>query len=419
MTRQIPLALVQAWTMRMRRPLRTLTTRADVKRSLSMPRLTDELEALASRFHAPVRREVRRLMRSSPRVADLASVFPGAVHALAARRGPPAARLRALSLIEQGEPMKSVARTLDLPLWLRRLPPEAFRGTLGTVPGSEAFSRRIANRIPVNAAETAFWLATLVFAIRAADEDFAIWLAEQPIYAEAGNPEVLFPVLAAYAWFSRAASTAAHRLIVVPWRPEIAIDTALCAAKSWLNRIRLVIQLRDDTISETWLAPGSAQGFDIIALTTSAEILKEAQAMHNCVDQYIDRLTRDRCRLFSIRRDGTRMATMEIGPHPRETGVLSIMQLKARHNMPASLDVWQAAHAWLAQQPGLKRLPAMMVPPAPMNGATWNDLMQPYRDAAAGAPWLPSRDLEQSLAALDVQLADLARRGGVSSWLFT
>ena len=58
--------------------------------------------------------------------------------------------------------------------------------------------------------------------------------------------------------------------------------------------------------------------------------------MQNCADQYADRLSRDKCRLFSIRRRGVRVATLEIGPHPREAGVLAISQLKARHNMPAA-----------------------------------------------------------------------------------
>ena len=70
--------------------------------------LTNDQEALIARYAAPVRRELRRLIRSSERLAELASVFPGAVHALATRRGPPAARLQALSLIEQGAPLKVV-----------------------------------------------------------------------------------------------------------------------------------------------------------------------------------------------------------------------------------------------------------------------------------------------------------------------
>jgi hypothetical protein len=381
--------------------------------------LSDELERFASRFAAPARREIRRLMRSSPRLADLSIVFPAAIYALAQRRGSASERHAALSLVEEGAPLRAVARALDLPLWLRRLPPESFREPIPALPGSEVFTRRIAARLPTAPRNSAFWLESVGFAVNACHEEFALWLAEQRLFDEPGNPERLFPVLAAYAWFSGAIATRAHRLIVVPWRPEIAFDTALCAAKSWFNRIRLVLQLRDGVITDTWLLGGQVNGFTIQPITTNETILAEAHAMQNCADQYAERLSLDKCRLFSIRRNGTRIATMEIGPHQREPGMLAITQLKARHNMAAPVDVWQAAHAWMAMQNGLKRLPSLAPPERPLDDDTWQALMAPYRHARNGAPWLAPSATLTAFADLDADLAELARRGGVSSWLFT
>lgn len=378
-----------------------------------------EMDAFLDRFHVSVRRDVRRLARASPRLAELAIVFPAAVYAIATRRGPLAARQHALALIERGATLKAVARALDVPFWLRRLPPEAFAGPLPALPSSESFARRVANRLPASPAESAFWLASAAFAVRACHEDFALWLAEQSLFSEQGDPARLFGVLSAYAWFSTAETCRAHDLIVVPWRPEIAFDTALCAAKSWLNRLRLMLQLGEGVITDTWLSSGATMGYTFVPLVERRAILEEAQAMQNCADQYAERLARDKCRLFSIRRQGAHVATLEIGPHPRETGVLTITQLKARHNMPAPLEVWQAAHAWLATQSGLKRLPPMMAPERPLSADTWNKLMQPYREQKEGAPWLPQVASQSSFAELDMELADLARRGCVSSWLFT
>ncbi|MEL7048204.1 MAG: hypothetical protein AAFO75_04435, partial [Pseudomonadota bacterium] len=282
------------------------------------------------------------------------------------------------------------------------------------------FTRRIAARLPGHACDTAFWLQTLSFANEACGDDFALWLAEQQIYDLAGEPPKLFGVFAAYAWHStQAAGSRAHDLIVVPWRPEIAFDTALCAAKSWLNRMRLVIQLGPGAISDPWLEAGRCGHFDFVALTDQVEILEEAQAMQNCADQYADRLSRDKCRLFSIRRGQHRVATLEIGPHPREAGVLAVTQLKARHNMPASIEVWQAAHAWLSSQAGLKRLQSVVGPERPFNIKLWNELIEPYRQARNDAPWLTRKPDQASFLRMDSSLADLAKRGGVTSWLFT
>lgn len=380
---------------------------------------TEELELWAARFEPAVRREVRRLVRSSPRLADLAIVFPGLLHAVAGRHGAAAARLQAQALIESGAPLKLVARTLGLPAWLRRLPPEAFAGPTPQLPGGENFTRAIVARLPRRRAEAALWLGSVAFAAEAAGEDFALWIAEQPVFGEASDPHKTFAVLAAYAWFSARPQTRAARLIVIPWRPEIAFDTALCAAKSWLNRLRLVLQLQAGVLADGWLEPGEANGFTFSPLLADDTLLEEAHAMQNCADQYADRLARDKARLFSVRCRGGRVATLEIGPHPRESGVLAIVQLKARHNVPAPLEVWQAAHAWMARQTGLKRLPSMAVPERPFDQRRWRDLMVPYRQARGGAPWLPALASSGSFAVLDVDMADLARRGGVSSWLFT
>jgi hypothetical protein len=380
---------------------------------------TDEWENIVGRFAYPARREVRRLMRSSSRLVDLAVVFPGAMYALATRWRSPETRREALALVEEGAALKAVARTLDLPLWLRRLPPEAFPRPIDGLPVSEAFSRRIANRLPGSPAQSAFWLQSVAFGAKACNEDFALWLADQAVYSEAGNPDQLFGVLAAYAWHSRATQTRAHSLIVVPWRPEIAFDTALCAAKSWLNRMRLVLQLGPGVITDPWLAGGTVRGLTFVPLLDRTEILAEARAMQNCADQYAERLADDRCRLFSVRREREHVATLEIGPHSREAGMLAITQLKGRHNMAAPLDVWQAAYAWMSSLSGLRRLPPRLPPDRRLDDEAWTQLMAPYRRRTGGAPWLPEQATPTVFDKFNAEMSDLARRGGVSSWLFT
>jgi hypothetical protein len=99
--------------------------------------------------------------------------------------------------------------------------------------------------------------------------------------------------------------------------------------------------------------------------------------------------------------------------------MLAITQLKARHNMAAPLDVWQAAYAWLAAQSGLRRLPPRLPPERKLDEDAWAQLMAPYRKAAGGAPWLPETPTQAVFDALNAEMGDLARRGGVSSWLFT
>jgi hypothetical protein len=387
------------------------TFKADTK-----PSRPPDLVHLIRRFDRDRRAWVRRLVHSSPRAADLAIVFPGALYAIADRNSSIDIRRRALDLVLNGAALRDVAQALDLPLWLRRLPPEAFAGPIGKLPGSEMFSRRIVNQLPTAAENGAFWLKAVSFGAYACDEHFALWLARQPVYSESGDPARLFGLLAAYAWHSQAELSRARGLIVVPWRPEMSLDTAICATKSWLNRIRLVLQLGPGAITDSWLQAGEVQTFSFVPLLEQSQILAESRAMQ---DQYADRLARDKCRIFSVRRQGVRVATLEVGPHARETGVLAINQLKARHNMPASAEIWRAAHAWLGTQKDLKRAATLNPPSRPIDAEAWQSLTAAYRTSQYGAPWLPERLDTDTLATLDTDIAALARRAGVSSWLFT
>ena len=137
---------------------------------------------IAIRFTAKVRRSVRAFIATSPRAADLANVFPGAAYVIATKAAPEADIDKAMRLTLDGAPLRDVARTLGLPLWLRRLPPEAFRVAPGPLPCSEMFTRRIANHLPAATDESAFWLASVAFAAKACDEYFSLWLAAQLIF---------------------------------------------------------------------------------------------------------------------------------------------------------------------------------------------------------------------------------------------
>lgn len=399
--------------------MRSLLGRRDADRAPDTMDAVADVEVIARRFAIENRREVRRIMRLSPRMIDLATIFPGALYAIADSDLDADVRRHAMELVLEGAQLKDVAHALGLPMWLRRLPAEAYSGSIPKLPMSDVFSRRIVNCLPQTRTESASWLQAVAFGAEAVHEDFAIWLASQPLFAGGIEPRRAFAVLAAYAWYSGQPYKPAHGLIMVPWRPEISFETAICAAKSWLNRVRLTLQLRPGVVTDPWLTPGEHKGLTFQPLLNSDHLLEEAQAMHNCADQFSDRIARDRSRLWSVRRrNGQRLATLEIAQHLREAGVLDIVQLKSRHNLPAPLEVWQAAHAWMGSQEGLRRAPPLVLPSRPLDPVAWTTLMQPYRQQKDGAPWLPENLSLATLGALDADMADLARRSGVSSWLF-
>ena len=73
----------------------------------------------------------------------------------------------------------------------------------------------------------------------------------------------------------------------------------------------------------------------------------------------------------------------------------------------------------MSAQSGLKRTPPLAVVERGWDQTAWRALMQPYRQSRVGAPWIDSDASHLMFAGLDADLCDLARRAGVSSWLFT
>lgn len=363
-----------------------------------------------------------RLLASSPRIAELADTFPGLVHALASKRGSLSERRKALAEIRNGVPLKTVAETLRMPMWMRRLPAKAFGHLPPELPQSKRFNRNIANRIPSSHGLSPFWLEAILFAERAAEEDFAFWLAAQPhkCFDRPHGTHDAFVILAAYAWYSRHPEFEASQLIRTKWHPLMSFNTAMCASMSWLNRITLALAVHGPALQDCWLQPRKVRGFDIVPLQSCDEILAEARKMNNCIDQYARRLTGNLCRLFSIRRNNKSVATIEIGFHRMEDNVLTITQLKGRRNVPVGTEIWQAAYAWLAEQPNLMKdnsLPRVFRSVRP-DQSVWGNLWTPYRKAKDGAVWVPSRVTHGTLRGLNNSLVKLADNCDIHSWLF-
>jgi hypothetical protein len=116
-------------------------------------------------------------MRHS-RVADLAVSFPALLFALAVPRSglDPA---RAIDRAIEGASLAKVAAAADVPLWLRRLPPEALSRPLGKLPDGEVFRRQIANHLPHSPKVSPIWLQAVADIADLAHEAAAVWIARE------------------------------------------------------------------------------------------------------------------------------------------------------------------------------------------------------------------------------------------------
>ena len=92
--------------------------------------------------------------------------------------------------------------------------------------------------------------------------------------------------------------------------------------------------------------------------------------MNHCVRTYADTLLINECRLWSLRREGKRIATLEV--RNQEHGLACIGQLRGLSNAPVDRDIWWIASRWLLRV-DLRQI-------APLPADSWDNI--PGADAA-------------------------------------
>lgn len=346
---------------------------------LQMPASGSIRAARMARFAAPYGNLIAGLTAAAPQGEDLAESFPALLFALVSGYGTATQRERAYAVILDGGALKEAAAFLDLPLWLRRLPPEAFSSPLPAIPTDPVFELRIANYVPDAAEGAREWLEEVALAASISDHAFALWIARQAHMVPASRRGLAFLLIAAWQWYGKQPGTIGHRLVEHAWSPKIGLRRAREEMNKWRRRADLACLLGEG-IESNWLHAGHAGGYEFVPLVTLEDFLEEARVMHNCLDQYADRLSTGMVRVFSIRRRGRPVADVELGPMCPERRRPQITQLKAARNRRAPSAVRAATEEWIDTQP-LSSLPLRpgRVRAAPEERARL-DFWQPFLD---------------------------------------
>lgn len=344
-----------------------------------------------NRFRSEVRSAVADLAARHPRLAELTVSFPALAVALTHPHGRFDPAIVA-ALVVAGEPLTVAAATAGVPLWLRKVPPECFFGALPPLPDSPDFVRRIANHLPRAGRNAKAWLEAVAITAFWGNDDVAVWMARE-VCRTARRIRVLdrqqIRRVALWAWFSARPDTRAHVLIEKRWNPAMNMATAQNWARLWTETIDLYLNLGDGTLRNMWLTPATVEGFDFVPLATAADVLAEAQAMDNCLRTYGSALAHNVSRLWSVRRNGVRLATLRL-TRSRDEPLPNLCELRLPGNRQATEELWWAAHQWLRTH-DLRLVPHDKIAwdRAPLDAGLWRQLWRPW--------WLEKRRLPRSL----------------------
>lgn len=364
---------------------------------VASPVIDPDPEASFTRFREEVREAVALTARTHPRLRDLAASCPAALVAIAApgeANDAQAASAKARALVIEGRPLAQVCAALDLPWWLRRARPETFKARPPKLPDTPALRRAIGPFVPTGATgfdcdadDPARWLDIVVCAFETADEEIGAWAAR----CAAQTPEQIWDhdmrLTLLWAWFARRSGA---------WAPRIGWSHARELAGAWRTRMEFDIFGGP----AAWaLAGGEFEGFMFTPLTTREDIAEEGAAMGHCVASYARMVAIRECALWSLRRDGERVATLEVGA---ECGAdfITVRQLYGPGNAPAPREAWRAATLF-----SLQRADAALAEAAPRVSEddvqrAWERLFEPYWAAKGGvSAWAPLRPRERELLA--------------------
>ncbi|MDN5000935.1 PcfJ domain-containing protein [Bradyrhizobium sp. GCM10027634] len=361
---------------------------------------SDLLERRLRRYHPHVQGAVRALAMRHPRLADLAASFPALLFALAVPRGGLDPACAVASVID-GAALAQTAALANMPMWLRKMPPEAFVSPIPHLPDGELFRRQIANHLPRSPKLAPAWLQLVADAAALAHEPVAAWIAREYVRAPQQVPAARLRRISLWAWFSAEPATSGHDLIERPWTPDMRIDAACSAASDWQTAVSLHVNLGRRPIADMWLRGGRIAGYEFLPLDSIAAIIEEAKVMRNCLRTYGTHLAHDQTRMWSVRKDGERVATLQIARRYRDP-LPNIVQLKGPGNIEVSRELWWAARQWLHRHD----LSQIVIKPrnwgtAPLDRESWMSLWRPYWLAKRRIPdWLPLAPSREALEAL-------------------
>lgn len=356
-----------------------------------------------NRFERGARRRLRKLAGLSPRLGDLILSFPGAAFAIATSSIDPDLTGEAVRRVKAGCSLKEVAQPLGLPMWLKRVPPEAFTGQLTVLPDGDMFAQKIAQRIPQNPAYASCWLNWVSFAGLAGDHEFALWIAAQKPPFVRPVPVVQVPLrpLAVFAWLSNHGEGPARELIEKPWQPSMRFETATEAMRKWLDAIAQRFRpVRPRRGPGRYSRRNSGNGLRMVPLRTGPQLREEGRVMNHCVGTYAHLVASGECQIFSVRKGEIRLATMEIRRHGQRKAY-GIIQLQGPGNSRVPEPVPSFARSWVERYSN-DPASALVADDEEFTiaPAAWRQLWSPYADAKG---W---NGLEATPASLDKLLAE-------------
>jgi hypothetical protein len=188
-----------------------------------------------------------------------------------------------------------------------------------------------------------YWLRAVRYAHEIAGSDFAAWTARHALQLPGNQNGAFLSDLGDWVQASRA-NRDSLQFVVRPFSPDMSLRTVTNLSAEWHEAIAARLDGPQHAFLSPWIAACKIDGLDIIPIDNSADLYREGTLMHHCIGTYVHDVIGGRCYVYSIRRDGERIATAAL---IRKQGHSVLAQIRGPCNIEPSGEIKRTVQRWL------------------------------------------------------------------------
>ena len=205
------------------------------------------------------------------------------------------------------------------------------------------------------------WLCVVPWAYNRVSAEFAEWAARHAPQIP-GSLNHVGGVLGNIADWARAGmppeedlqlgqrpARAGREFVVRPFTPSMSLKTATTLSADWHEAVANNLDGPNLAFPDPWYPAVRLGDYEILPIEDGASLYREGTAMHHCVGTYGDEVQRGNFYVYSIRRNGERVATVALC---RNNGRAYLEQIRGPCNTEPPKAIVATVVRWLhAQRP--------------------------------------------------------------------
>jgi PcfJ-like protein len=142
-------------------------------------------------------------------------------------------------------------------------------------------------------------------------------------------------------------SAPGEQFVVRLFKPDMSLKTVNRLSVDWHEAVANSLDGPSNNFPQPWCDAGQVGDYKFVPISDTADLYREGRAMHHCVGTYGGGVRQGETYVYSIRKDGGRVATIQL---VRCGDSVSIGQLRGPCNSQVPREIEQTVKKWLRAQ---------------------------------------------------------------------